>query len=108
MPSYVHKDIGKEIITISGYFTYLEEYRLCFRGRNVLCVIGVGVVDNSCCGVGGCSFIEVPGYIASWKSDVDPAGYFISIIDLIEMDEEKNGIKTALNKLYPHSQVCFG
>lgn len=108
MPSYVHKDIGMEIKTISGYFTYIEECRLGFRGREILCVRGVGVVDNSCCGVGGCSFIEVPGYIVSWKNAVDLVGHFISTIDLIESDEEKNGIKTTLNNHYPHSHVSFG
>lgn len=107
MPSYVHKDMGMEIRTISGFFTYLEECRLDFRGREVLYVMGVGVIDNSCCGVGGCSFIEVPGYIVAWKNNVDRAGQFISIIELVESDEEKDEIKKALNKHYPHSQVNF-
>jgi hypothetical protein len=107
MQTYLHKDIGEEIKAISGYFTYLEEERLAFRGREVLYAVGVGVVDNSCCGVGGCLFIEVPGYVVSWKNDVDREGRWISCIDPIEKDDEKEGIRRALQEFHPRAQVNF-
>jgi len=106
--SYIHKEIEKEIKTISGYLTYLEEIRLNFRGRILLCVMGVGVVDNSCCGIGGCRFIEVPGYVVSWKSSTDDAGNLTSKVDPIKSEEEKKEIEAELNQLYPHSQISFG
>jgi len=107
MQTYRHKELGTEIKVISGYFTYLEEERMTFRGRDVLYVVGVGVVDNSCCGVGGCLFIEVPGYVVSCKSDVDKEGRWISRIDAIEKDDEKEGIRRALEECYPHAQFNF-
>ena len=108
MQLYIHKDIGKEMTTISGYYTYLEEEQMNIQGRDVLYAVGVGIVDNSCCGVGGCLFIEVPGYIVVWKSDVDEDGHSISCIDSIELEEEKNRIKQAIHELYPNAQVRFG
>lgn len=107
MQSYTHKDIGQEIKAISGYFTYLEEKQLVFRGRDVLYALGVGIVDNSCCGVGGCLFIEVPGYIVSWKSGVNQEGHWISRVDPIAGEEERNGIRKALQEFYPQAQVSF-
>lgn len=107
MRLYIHKDLEKEIKTISGYLTYLEEVQLNFRGRDILCVVGIGIVDNSCCGIGGCRFIEIPGYIASWKSETDNAGNLISKVEPIKNEEEKRGIKVVLDQLYPHSQVSF-
>jgi hypothetical protein len=99
--------MGIEIRSISGYYTYLEEIRLSFGGREVLCTIGVGIVDNSCCGQGGCYFIEVPGYIASWKNSIDETGHAISNVIPAEDKEEREQIKTELQKLYPHTQVNF-
>lgn len=70
-----------------------------FRARDILCVVGIGIVDNSCCGSGGRRFIEIPGYIASWKSETDDAGNLISKVEPINNEEEKRGIKAALDKL---------
>jgi hypothetical protein len=108
MQTYVHKDVGKEINAISGYYTYLEEQRLNVQGREVLYAFGVGVVDNSCCGAGGCVFIEVPGYVVSWKSDVDQEGRWISRVDPIAREDEKEKIRKALREFHPLAQINFG
>ncbi len=107
MQFYIHKETGKEIKTISGYLTYLEERRLNYQGRDVLCVVGVGIVDNSCCGAGGCSFVNVAGYVLSWQSGTDEAGHPISKVDPIMSETEKRDIASVLGKLYPHVQVNF-
>jgi hypothetical protein len=107
MQSYIHKETGKEIKTISGYLTYLEEKRLSYRGRDVLCLVGVGIVDNSCCGAGGCGFIDVAGYVLSWQSSTDEAGHLLSKVDPIMSDKEKRDIASVLGKLYPHVQINF-
>ena len=78
-----------------------------FHGRQILYALGVGVVDNSCCGQGGCYFIEVPGYVIAEKTGTDAEGRTISEIDTVENEEERKGIKAELNKLYPHTQVNF-
>lgn len=107
MQTYIHKETEKEIKSISGYLIYLEERRLIYRGRDVLCVVGVGIVDNSCCGVGGCGFIDVAGYVVSWQSSTDEAGHLISKVDPIMSDEERSDIASVLGKLYSHVQINF-
>lgn len=107
MLSYRHKEIGKEIKTISGYFAFLEEICLNIKGRNILCAVGVAIIDNSCCGIGGCEFVEVSGYILSWKFELDQLGHFISKVEPIDGEEEKREIRSILEKLYPHSQINF-
>jgi hypothetical protein len=107
MQSYIHKETGKEIITISGFLTYFEEQRLSYGGRDILCAVGVGIIDNSCCGTGGCGFIDVVGYIVSWQSGSDEDGRLISKVDPIMSEKEKKDITTILEKLYPHFQINF-
>ena len=107
MKQYIHKEIGIEVRAISGYYSYVEELRLDFRGRQVLSAVGIGVVDNSCCGVGGCYFIEVPGYVIPGERRTDANGNLVSEVDPIENEEDRKAIKAELNKLYPNTQVNF-
>ncbi len=106
--SYIHKEIGQEIRSISGSLTILEEVRLSHQGRDLLCVVQVGIIDNACCGSGGCLFIEVPGYLLSRDRENDGTGQRTSQVMPVEDEAEKKAITAALNKLYPYSQIYFG
>lgn len=107
MKSYIHQEIGKEIKSISGTLTVLDEIRLNHRGRDVLCAVSVGVIDNSCCGAGGCLLIEVPGYVLSWDCQKTETGQSVSRVVPVEDEGERKEITAALNKLYPYAQLRF-
>ena len=107
MKQYVHEALGKEVRSISGGYTLIEEERLCYRGREVFYVVGVAEVDNSCCGTGGCRFINVPGYVVSWKREKADFGMTVSEVETITAEEERKEIKHLLDKKYPHSQINF-
>ena len=107
MQKYVHNEIGKEVRSISGFYVYTEEQRLKLGNRDVLCIMGTCVIDNSCCGTGGFNFIKVPGYIISWKTDVDASGDAVSEVEPVRSEEEKEEIKKSLLNQYPYSQINF-
>ena len=64
---YVHQELGKELVSISGTYTPLKELRLKHDGSDILCVIGNAVVDTACCGSGSFAYATVTGYIVTWK-----------------------------------------
>ncbi len=107
MKQYVHEELGKEVRSISGGYTLIEEERLRYREREVLYVVGVAEVDNSCCGTGGCRFINVPGYVVSSKGEKDDSGLTVSEVEPITEEGERKEIKNLLDKKYPHSQIHF-
>jgi hypothetical protein len=107
MKKYTHKAMNTEIRSISGYYNYLGEMQLKIGNREVLCAEGVGVIDRSCCGEGGCYFVEVAGYIVSWKNGIDENGHAVSDVIPVEDEREKKQIKTQLKKIYSHAQVNF-
>ncbi|HPL64319.1 MAG: hypothetical protein PHG91_04685 [Syntrophales bacterium] len=107
MRVHYHIDPGKEIRSISGYMSYIEEARLEFRGRKVLFAVGVSVIDNSCCGPGGARFLEVSGYVSEWEKGVDESGRTYSLVEPVADTEERKEILSILNDLYPHSQITF-
>jgi hypothetical protein len=107
MTDYTHEELDKEVQFISGYYSFVEEGLLAFKGKEVLYVVGIAVVDNSCCGIGGGRFIRIPGYVISWKSAVNKENRPMSTIDPITDTTEQREIKKLLQVTYPHSTIEF-
>jgi hypothetical protein len=105
LKTYFHHEIGYEIRSISGSLTVLEEKVLDFQGRELLCIVQVGIIDNACCGSGGCLMVEVPGYLFS--RGIDDRRRRISQVLPVEGDQEKAEITAVLNKIYPYAQFRF-
>lgn len=99
--------MDSEVRTISGGYSYLKEEILPYRGKDVFYVVGVGHVDNSCCGVGGCIFVDIPGYLISWKTEKSESGLDISEVEPISDPEEQKEIEKLLDTIYPLAQIRF-
>ncbi len=107
MEGYIHEDLSEEVRSISGYYRHLEEGILSFKGRDVLYLTGVGVVDNSCCGAGGFPFVRVPGYVVSWKDRTGTSGRPISTIEPITDESDRHEIRRLLGNRFPYTQISF-
>jgi hypothetical protein len=107
MAQYIHQEEGTEIQSITGHYNILEEGRLMQGERPFLYVMGAAVVDSSCCGTGGCRFLNVPGYILSWKERQSAEGVPISEVEPVANEEDRKAIKSLLDQMFPNSQVSF-
>jgi len=65
---FVHPLLNDQIPAIGGHYMIAKEGKMRFKGRDVLYLVGYGVLDNSCCGSGGCGYAIVPGYIVAWHT----------------------------------------
>jgi hypothetical protein len=104
---YTHVELNKEVQSISGYYVLEEEKVLKHNGRDVLYLIGHGVVDSSCCGIGGCRYALVPGYITGWKNRKDDAGKPVTEVEPIPDDESKSEILDMIKKDEMVNQIQF-
>jgi hypothetical protein len=107
MRKYIHqkKSDGTIIDTISGYYTIDKEESINFKGRLLLCVTGMGIIDSSCCGVGGCRYALVPGYLQASKQDQN--GSIISEVEPVSDKEEQAEIIKILKEQEAVTQVEF-
>jgi len=64
---YTHIPLNEEVFAIGGHYVLEKEIRLPFRGEEVLYIVGMGMVDSSCCGIAGCKYAIVPGYVLDWR-----------------------------------------
>ena len=106
---YIHEviDDDNEIQSISGYYTVEKELKLECGEKLFLCIIGVGVVDSSCCGVGGCRYALVPGYIIEWKERTNSAGFMVSKVEPVVEENTKKKISKIIKEREFVTQVNF-
>jgi hypothetical protein len=104
---YTHAELGQEVRSITGYYIPEKEERLKYKGKEVLYVFGAAVVDNSCCGAGGCGYALVPGYVVKWKNKKSKEGLPVSDVEPIRDNAERQEIAAIVKKKESVNDVNF-
>jgi len=107
MPEYQHQEPGTEVRFIAGNYTIVGEQRIVHHGRELLVVVGIAAVENTCCGTQGCRFLNVPGYVVAWKYRRTENGVPVSEVESVENEQGKADIRQLLDRRFPHSQILF-
>ncbi len=108
LQDFIHPKLGQEITAIGGHYVFNNEHRLSFDGRDVLYLVGYAVVDTSCCGVGGCAYAMVPGYVRAWKYKKNETNEPISLIEPVCDINDQAAIRQLIQKKEVVQQVTFG
>ena len=108
MGEYIHPELNKRVDSFGGGYSFIEERKFPYRGREVLFSVGIANLEASCCGSWGCGFIKVPGYVLSWKTRVEKEGQVLSEIERVEDQESQREIRRILEEKFPgFSQIEF-
>jgi hypothetical protein len=83
---FTHPVLFEKVTAIGGHYSFIKEGTLCLKDKKVLYFVGFGSVETSCCGVGGCIYAYVPGYIINSEIKYSESGNMISEIAAVEMD----------------------
>jgi hypothetical protein len=104
---YTHPVLFEEVTAIGGHYTFVKEGTLLSGDRRILYFVGLGSVDTSCCGTGGCIYAYVPGYIIENDNSEYKAGKSrISEISAVEK-EERSVVADILKLSENVTQVIF-
>jgi hypothetical protein len=104
---YVHQELNQEIIAIGGHYALVKEVRLLLGDRQVLYLVGYGVFDTTCCGVGGAAYALVPGFILDWKSETNEDGLAISHVEPIRDEVVRKEVQRLIQEQETVSEVRF-
>jgi hypothetical protein len=104
---YVHRDLGPTVTAIGGHYHFDREVQIAFRGRPVLYLSGYALYDSTCCGVGGCGYALVQGFVEKWKYRNDPEGFPISRVEEIDGPDAQAEIGRLLQAKAQVQQVVF-
>ncbi|HSJ56959.1 MAG TPA: hypothetical protein VLC95_07245 [Anaerolineae bacterium] len=104
---YVHRPLGQEVTAIGGHYLLVKEVRLAFEGREVLYVVGHAAFDTTCCGVGGCAYALVPGFVLRWKEKTSQDGPGVSEVEPVRDTRVQQEIEWLIQKQEIVQQVVF-
>ena len=104
---YVHRPLNQEITAIGGHYIITEEIRVPFQERVVLYLKGYAVMDTSCCGLKGCAFIHVKGFVVEWKVKTNPEGLVMTQVEQITDEGMRKRIRKSLQSKEVFHQVQF-
>ena len=104
---YAHTELNQEITAIGGHYALVKEVRLPFRGREVLYLVGYGVFDTTCCGVGGSAYALVPGFILDWKYETNEDGLAVSQVEPIRAQVVQKEVRRLIKEKEIVQQVRF-
>ncbi|UCD56078.1 MAG: hypothetical protein JSV16_09500 [Candidatus Hydrogenedentota bacterium] len=93
---YTHIELNVEVQSIGGRYVLEKEVRMPYHGEEVLYVVGTGVVDTSCCGMGGCRYAIVPGYVLDWKYRTDGHSRPVSEVEPIRDEEIREELRQCI------------
>ncbi len=103
---YVHQPLNQEVTAIGGHYVLVREVRLPFEGREVLYLVGHAAFDT-CCGVGGCAYGLVPGFVLRWKYRTDADGLPVSLVEPIHDQAVQQKLARRIKKQEMTQQVVF-
>jgi hypothetical protein len=103
---YTH-ELNNDIRSIAGGYELEEESVLELDGREVLYALGHGVIDTACCGVGGCRYALVAGYLTKLKVRQNDQGLWVSEVEPIEDENSRREVTRLISEKEQVNQVQF-
>ena len=104
---YVHQELNQEITAIGGHYILVKEMRLPYQGRELLYLVGHAAFDSTCCGVGGCAYALVPGFVLEWKVQANADGLAVSQVEPIHDQALQEQLEGYLRRREVVHQVRF-
>ena len=104
---FVHPELGREITAIGGHYVFDKEIRLSHNSREVLYFVGYAVLDSTCCGVGGCAYVFVPGFIRHWKYRRNQDHCSVSKVEPIGEPAIQKDVREVIQKKEMVFQITF-
>jgi hypothetical protein len=107
MSDYIHQELHQEITAIGGEYILVKEVRLPFEGREILYIVGHAVFDSTCCGVSGCAYALVPGFILDWRARHNTTGLPVSRVEPVQSEADRARLRKLIFEREIVHQVQF-
>ena len=104
---FVHPELGREVTAIGGHYVFDKEIKLPYSGKEILYFVGYAVLESICCGIGGCAYVLVPGFIREWKYKKNQDDCFVSKVAPIRNLSVQVDIRRLIQKKEMVYQVTF-
>jgi hypothetical protein len=102
---YTHPELDIEVRAPSGSYIPREENILSYAGREVMYIVGLMVIETSCCGIGSWEYVQVPGYLVRMGETPNKNKEPKSKIDTIQNEKDRTAVYKLLEQKYPGARI---
>jgi hypothetical protein len=107
MQEYVHHELNQEISAIAGHYVLVKDVRLAVSGKQILYLVGHAAFDSACCGVGGCAYALVVGFVLHWRKERKRDGLAVSLVEPIRTKAVQANVRRLIEKNETVQQIIF-
>lgn len=104
---FTHPALNEPVSAIGGQYVFTRQQRIGVNGGEVLCYSGYFVLDQSCCGAGGCAYALVAGFVEDWNYAAAADGRPVSRVRPVADKIMQKRIEALIRKTDPYIQVSF-
>ncbi len=102
---YTHPQLNIEVKAPSGGYVPHEENILSYEGKDVIYIVGLMVIETSCCGIGSWEYVQVPGYLINRGEISNNNKEPKSKIDTIQNEKDRTAIYKLLEQRHPGARI---
>lgn len=104
---FPHPKLNEPVSAIGGEYLLEREHTAHVEAGDVLYFTGFFCLDRSCCGVGGCAYVLVPGIIVDLKYKTEEDGQPVSRVRPVRDARTRQRIVEIVKKADPLRRVTF-
>lgn len=107
LEDFIHPELNTQVDAIGGRYILTEEFCISMDGEELLYFTGVAIVDRSCCGVGGCAYALVPGFIVKWHYKTGDTGRPVSRVRPVDDEAIRERVSALIHRNHTVQQITF-
>lgn len=107
LTDFTHPALNEQVDAIGGSYILTDEFRIPMDGEELLYFTGVAIVDRSCCGVGGCAYAFVPGFVVEWHYKTGDTGRPVSRIRPVDDETLRERVSALIHRNHTVQQIQF-
>ncbi|MFW6081422.1 MAG: hypothetical protein ACOC7W_05870 [Desulfosalsimonas sp.] len=104
---FTHPVLNEPVSAIGGEYLFEREHVAEAGGGQVIYFTGYFMLDRSCCGVGGCAYALVAGFVRQRKYRSESDGRQVSLVEPVDDPETRRRIESMIKESDPLMQVAF-
>ena len=104
---FAHPKLNEGVSAIGGEYQFTAERQIDVDGRPLLYYTGFFMIDRSCCGISGCAYALVAGFVREWKFRINDCGRPVSRVAPVRSPDLQKRVAAMIQQQDPLMQVSF-
>ena len=104
---FTHPTLDDPVTAIGGHYVMTGEQQIEYQDERLLVFTGHAIFDTTCCGLGGCAYVLVAGFLKGYRCARDDAGRWMSKVRPVADGRLQTRVQAVVSARLAVQQVQF-